>query len=110
MRRQRYLWLLGSDAAPDVVIGTAMKGRIHVLCTPHTALSEALEAAKTTSDLNGDISGRRSRTKPPTVSLTPPCKGAAIDTLHLTLTPLRPPKLHQSSNFNIFPCVNETRL
>jgi hypothetical protein len=54
--------------------------------TPQSEATEVLEAAKTTSNKNGYISGRRSRIRLPIVSFEPPWKDASIDTTHTIIT------------------------
>ncbi len=53
--------------------------------TPHT-LTRGPEAAKTTSNQNGEISSRRSWTQPPIVSFELLWKDASIDTPHTLIT------------------------
>jgi hypothetical protein len=83
--RQQCLRPPGSDAADGVIV-TTMKRCINSLDTPHT-LIRGPWGRKTTSNLNGDISGRRSRTQqPPIVSFEPSWKDASIDTPHTLIT------------------------
>ncbi len=79
VKRWRYLRPTRSDSAATKV---SLEIPSHAsIDTPHT-LIRGLWGRCTSPNRTGDISGRRGRTRPPMVSLEPPCTGTSKDTPH----------------------------
>ncbi len=101
--RKEYLRPPGSDAAADGVTGTNMKRRMY---RHHTQWLEAPESAKTTSNQNYDIPGRRSRTRPPIVSFEPPWIPAVVVTGDKFINGINDTGDHWKSPVSLTPLIN----